>query len=95
MPQYGIGKFQPAKHVCENVPALKCRMVIKQVCSQVSYPNCQQVPKQEFHLVHKKVPKRVTERVAKKVCNVGASDGIIERSANSRKTQSVTPTPPV
>lgn len=41
-----------------------------QVCKSQPITQCQEVPKQICRVHHKKVPVRVSKKVAKKVCNV-------------------------
>lgn len=69
---------QVAYPVCEQVPEKRCHYVNRQECYQVpdqvckSQPitQCQEVPKQICRVHHKKVPVRVSKKVAKKMCNV-------------------------
>merc|ERR1712025_78939 len=63
--------------VCRDVPAEQCTVVDTEECYEVpdkicnskQVQQCQNVPQQVCQVSHKKLPKRVSRKVAKKVCN--------------------------
>jgi len=60
---------------CVNVPKKECRTVQDEECTNEPYQQCDQVPKEDCNTVHKKVPNRISQRVAKKVCDDGSGSG--------------------
>ena len=71
--------------VCKNIPHEKCLVVPKQkcakniqtVCSEVPYSNCKQdVPKKKCVSVPKKVPRRVSYKALKEICQEDTTEQI-------------------
>jgi len=65
--------------VCEDVPEEKCIDVPREVCVEVPgepvcvnqpYTECEDVPREKCEVVHKRIPKRVSRNINKKVCDV-------------------------
>jgi len=66
-----------AHPVCKDVPQEKCSYVDREECYQVpdqvckteQLQKCVDVPREVCHVLHKKIPVRVSKTVPKKICN--------------------------
>merc|ERR1719481_721370 len=64
-------------NICKDVPAEQCIAVDREecyevpdkVCSAKQVNLCQDVPQQVCQVSHKRIPKRVSRQIAKKVCS--------------------------
>merc|ERR1711934_835569 len=54
---------------CKDVPSKVCRQVPDEVCSYQPVEKCTKKPKKGCENEHKKIPVRVSKRIAKKVCD--------------------------